>query len=227
MSVSILSQSVDWLNGALKRVPVFPLYFVALVPGVWTFYQALTGQLGADPMRALEHGLGLWALRFMLAALAVTPLRRWPGLNLLRFRRMLGLTAFWYALFHFSVYLVLDRQFGWGEILADLYKRPYIIFGMTAFVLLIPMAATSTDGMVRRLGALVWRNLHRMAYPAGVLMVLHYLWLVKSWTLEPLTYAAIMFVLLSLRLVPKNRSKSRSGGRPRNEKAGETGTARA
>ena len=203
--------AIDRLNGALKRVPILPLYFVALVPAVWTFYQALTGKLGADPMSALENSLGLWALRFMLAALAVTPLMRWPKLRLLRFRRMLGLTAFYYAVIHLTVYVVLDRQFYWNAILGDLIKRPYIIFGMTAFVMLIPMAATSTDGMVKRLGTIAWRNLHRLAYPAGVLMVLHYLWLVKSWTTEPLTYAAIMFVLLGLRLVPKQGRRNGSG----------------
>ena len=203
MFTSFLSGPVDRLNGALKRVPVFPLYFVALVPGVWTFWQALSGHLGADPMAALERGLGLWSLRFMLATLAVTPLMRWPGLRLLRFRRMLGLTVFWYALAHLTVYVVLDRQFYWGAILGDILKRPYIIFGMTAFVLMLPMAATSFDGAVRRLGALAWRNLHRLAYPVGLLMVLHYLWLVKRWTGEPLTYAAIMALLLVLRFVPK------------------------
>ena len=102
--MTISSRPVDLFNDALKRVPVLPLYFVALVPGVWTFWQAVAGQLGADPMRALEQALGLWALRFMLATLAVTPLLRWPGLRLLRFRRMLGLTVFWYALAHLVVY---------------------------------------------------------------------------------------------------------------------------
>jgi len=216
--------AVDRVNDALKRVPVLPLYFVALVPAVWTFYQALTGQLGADPMRALEQGLGLWALRFMLAVLAVTPLMRWTKLRLLRFRRMLGLTVFYYAIIHLSVYLALDQQFYWGAILRDLIKRPYIIFGMTAFVMLVPMAATSTDGMVRRLGTLAWRNLHRLAYPAGILMVLHYLWLVKSWTTGPLTYAAIMAILLGLRLVPKSGRRSGAG---RTSSPREARTARA
>ncbi len=214
MTATTLSDAVDRLNGALKRVPVLPLYFVALIPGVWIFYLALTGQAGADPMRALEHGLGIWSLRFMLATLAVTPLMRWPGLRLLRFRRMLGLTVFWYALAHLVVYVVLDRQFYWSAILGDIVKRPYIIFGMTAFVLLLPMAATSFDGAVRRLGATAWRNLHRLAYPVGILMILHYLWLVKRWTGEPLTYAAIMAVLLALRFLPKKRSGARRAGAP-------------
>ncbi|MEC9342677.1 MAG: protein-methionine-sulfoxide reductase heme-binding subunit MsrQ [Pseudomonadota bacterium] len=196
------NQAVERINGTLKRVPVLPLYLVALVPGVWTFWQALHGGLGADPMRVLEHELGIWALRFMLATLAVTPLMRWGGVRVLRFRRMLGLTVFFYALAHLAVYLVLDQQFYWGAIARDILKRPYIMFGMAAFVMLLPMAATSNNASVKRLGAAAWRNLHRLAYPAGLFMVLHYLWLVKSWTTEPLIYAAIMAVLLALRLVP-------------------------
>ncbi|MCB1464605.1 MAG: protein-methionine-sulfoxide reductase heme-binding subunit MsrQ [Nitratireductor sp.] len=225
--MTISSRPVDLFNDALKRVPVLPLYFVALVPGVWTFWQAVAGQLGADPMRALEQALGLWALRFMLATLAVTPLLRWPGLRLLRFRRMLGLTVFWYALAHLVVYVVLDRQFYWGAILGDILKRPYIIFGMTAFLALVPMAITSNNASLMRLGTIAWRNVHRLAYPAGVLMVLHYLWLVKSWTAEPLAYAAIMAVLLGLRLVTRGKPKSRRSVRENNSGARNTDAARA
>lgn len=208
---------VDTANTLLKRVPVLPLYAVALLPAGWLFYQALTGQLGADPMRSLEQGLGLWALRYMLATLSVTPLRKFTGLNLIRFRRMMGLSAFYVAVVHLAVYLLLDRQLAWGEIAADLYKRPYIIFGMSAFVLLIPMALTSTDGAVRRLGAMAWRRLHKLAYPVAVLMILHYLWLVKSWTTEPLTYAFITAALLGLRLIDLQR---RGTSRPRRTNAG-------
>lgn len=206
---------IDKTNAALKRVPILPLYAVALLPAVWLFYRAFAGALGADPMRVLEHELGLWALRFMLAALAVTPLRKHVGLNLIRFRRMLGLSAFYFAIIHLGVYLLLDRQLAWGEIGADLYKRPYIIFGMSAFLLLVPLALTSTDRAVRKLGALAWRKLHKLAYPAAVLMILHYLWLVKSWTGEPLAYAFIMAVLLSFRLVDFQRNrKSAAKQRP-------------
>jgi methionine sulfoxide reductase heme-binding subunit len=208
---------VDTINSMLKRIPVLPLYAVALLPAAWLFYQAFTEQLGADPMRSLEQGLGLWALRYMLATLSVTPLRKFTGLNLIRFRRMMGLSAFYIAVVHLSVYLLLDRQLAWGEIAADLYKRPYIIFGMTAFVLLVPMALTSTDGAVRRLGAMAWRRLHKLAYPVAVLMILHYLWLVKSWTTGPLTYAFIAAVLLGLRLADLQR---RGNSRPRRANTG-------
>lgn len=192
--------STESLNRALRRVPVLPLYFLALAPGLYTFYLALNGRLGADPMRALEHGLGIWALRFAIATLCVTPLRRYSGVSLLRFRRCLGLSAFYYALAHLAVYLFLDRQLAWGEILADLTKRPYIIFGMLAFIAIVPLALTSTDLAVRRLGAAAWTRLHMLFYPAAMLMVLHYLMLVKTWTAEPLIYAAIMTGLLALRV---------------------------
>lgn len=204
--------TVEALNGALKRVPVLPLYFVALAPGAWLFFAALTGRLGFEPMKALEQDLGLWTLKFMIATLAVTPLLDWTGLRLVRFRRMLGLTAFYYALAHLATYLVLDQQFGWSFILADLAKRPYIMVGMAALAALVPLALTSTDAMVRRLGAATWRKLHRLAYPAAAMMALHYLLLVKSWTAEPLAYAAIVLVLLALRLVPR-RAPRRAAGR--------------
>lgn len=204
---------IDNTNAALKRVPVLPLYAVALLPVAWLFYRAFAGAMGADPMRVLEHELGLWSLRFMLAALAVTPLRKYAGLNLIRFRRMLGLSAFYFAIIHLGVYLLLDRQLAWGEIAADLYKRPYIIFGMSAFVMLVPLALTSTDGAVRKLGALAWRKLHRLVYPAAVLMILHYLWLVKSWTGEPLAYAFATAILLGLRLVDLKRNRKLAGKR--------------
>jgi methionine sulfoxide reductase heme-binding subunit len=190
---------IDKINAALKRVPTIPLYFIALFPAPWLLWQALSGMLGADPMRVLEHEFGIWALRFMLCALAVTPLRQLTGINLIRFRRWMGVTAFNFAILHLLVYLALDQQFYWSAILGDLYKRPYIIFGMSAFVLLIPLAATSMDAMIRRMGPMNWRKLHRLAYPALVLMVLHYLWLVKSWTTEPLIYAALAILVLGLR----------------------------
>ncbi|HSO48002.1 MAG TPA: protein-methionine-sulfoxide reductase heme-binding subunit MsrQ [Rhizobiaceae bacterium] len=209
---------IDSANQALKRVPVVPLYFIALIPAVAMFWAALSGTGGADPVRALETGLGSWALKFMLASLAVTPLRERVGLNMLRFRRMIGLTAFFYAVLHFSVWIVFDRQLQWAQIAVDLTKRPWIIAGMTALVLLLVLAVTSNDRMVARLGAARWRMLHRLAYLAAAAIILHYLWLVKSWTAEPLAYAAITVLLLGYRLLPKQRPArartERATGRP-------------
>lgn len=205
---------VDRLNQALKRVPVLPLYFVALVPAALMFQQALSGTGGPDPVRALEHGLGLDAFKFMIASLLVTPLRERTGINFLRFRRMIGLTAFFYAMLHFGVWLVFDRQLQWAAIGADLVKRPYIIVGMIALVLLVPLALTSNNTMVARLGAMRWRWLHMLAYPAAAAIALHYLWLVKSWTAQPLAYAAITALLLSYRLLPKPRPQRARNGAP-------------
>ena len=199
----------DRINRIARSVPAWPFYPLLLVPGLWTFWLALNGRLGADPMRELEHDLGIWALRFMIAVLCVTLARRFFNLNLIKFRRLLGLTAFVYALAHLTVWLLLDRQLMWGEIIADLYKRPYIIFGMLAFLLILPLAFTSNNWSVRKLGAAGWNRLHRLAYPAAVLMILHYLWLVKSWTLEPLTYTAIMAAVLLAKLAPRKAARSR------------------
>lgn len=193
----------DRANGALKRVPVLPLYFLALAPGAWDFWLAISGAAGPDPVRAIELSFGSWALIFLIASLAVTPLRERAGLNLLRFRRMLGLTAFWYALAHFSVWLILDRQLAWGQIWIDLTRRPWVIAGMAALLALLPLALTSSNRAISALGAQRWRTLHRLAYVGALAVILHYLWLVKSWTFEPLAYAAVTAALLAYRLLPK------------------------
>jgi sulfoxide reductase heme-binding subunit YedZ len=200
----------DRANQALKRIPVGPLYAVALVPAAVLLWSAIAGRAGPDPIRALETGLGSYALQFMIASLLVTPLRERTGLNLLRFRRMIGLTAFFYAALHFGAWLVFDRVLQWQAIFADLTKRPYIIVGMAALVILTALAVTSNDRMVARLGAARWRMLHRLAYAAAILIILHYLWLVKAWTFEPLAYAAAVAVLLGYRLLPKPVSRARA-----------------
>lgn len=156
--------------------------------------------LGADPVAAITHFTGDWALRFVLIALAVTPLRRLTGwVPALRFRRMLGLYAFFYACAHFATYLVLDLGGYWAQVLEDIVERPYITVGFSAWLILLALAATSTKGSIRRLGRL-WGRLHSLVYAAGILAVLHYLWLVKSDVREPLLYAAVLGVLLGSRL---------------------------
>jgi sulfoxide reductase heme-binding subunit YedZ len=189
----------DRLNAALRRVPVWPLYAIAFVPAGLYFWLAFANRLGADPLQVLEHALGLWALRFLIAALTVTPLRELTRVNLLRFRRWMGLMAFWYVTLHFAVWLALDRQLDWPRIVADLTKRPFIVIGFAALLMLLPLAATSWDGAVRRLGGAAWRRLHRLAYPATALAAIHFVWLVKAWPPEPLVYATIVAVLLGWR----------------------------
>lgn len=199
----------DWLNAALRRLPVWPFYWLGTLPAAWYFWNGLQGRLGADPVKALEHEYGLIALQFLIAALCVTPLREIAGINLLRFRRMLGLTAFSYACLHLAVWLGLDRQFDWPRIVADLTKRPYIILGMAAFLMLVPLAWTSRDAALRRMGPVAWRRLHRLAYPATALAAIHFVWLVKAWPPEPLLYAAGVAALLGWRALRGRRRRAR------------------
>ncbi|REC56157.1 protein-methionine-sulfoxide reductase heme-binding subunit MsrQ [Rhodosalinus sediminis] len=186
------------ISAAARRVPLWLVWSAGLAPVPWLIWQAATGGLGVEPLEALEHRLGELGLQLLIASLAVTPLRRHLGVNLMRFRRALGLLAFTYVALHLAVWLALDVQTlaRAGE---DILKRPYITVGMAAFVLLLPLAATSTDRAVRRLGAR-WRQLHRLAYPAAVLGGLHYVLLAKGLQLAPLAYLAAILALLAARL---------------------------
>lgn len=165
-----------------------------------------SGGLGADPVAAIEHRLGLWALRLLMITLAVTPLRQLTGQPvLLRFRRMLGLYVFFYATMHFSAYLVLDLRGYWTQIFEEIVKRPYITVGFAAWLLLVPLALTSTKAAIRRLGR-NWARLHKLVYVIAALAVLHFWWLVKSDIREPALYAGILAVLLGWRLWKKLRT---------------------
>ncbi|QNH13104.1 protein-methionine-sulfoxide reductase heme-binding subunit MsrQ [Xanthomonas sp. SI] len=165
----------------------------------WQVWQSGSDALGADPVAEIEHRTGLWALRLLLLTLAITPLRQLSGQSvLLRFRRMLGLYAFFYACVHLGMYLGLDLRGYWTQIFEDIVKRPYITVGFIAWLLLIPLAVTSTQGWMRRLKR-NWGKLHKAIYAIGVLAVLHFWWLVKSDIREPLLYAAILALLLGWR----------------------------
>ena len=185
------------INHWLRKVPVWPGYVLGFIPAAWWLYLGLTGGLGAEPVRALEHELGKFALQLFLASLLITPLLHQTRVSLIRFRRMIGLMAFWYMLLHVSVWVTLDLQFAWGKIAAELVKRPYMVVGALAVLLLIPVAVTSNNTMVRRLRAQSWHRIHMLVYPAAILAGVHYLWAVKSWPAEPVLYlsAAVMLVL--------------------------------
>lgn len=185
------------------------LYILGMAPAVLYFTWGLTDQLGADPQNVLERALGLWALRFLIASLAITPLRQLGGPSLIRFRRALGLLAFYYAALHLTVYMLIDKGLDIPSIIADIIKRPYITVGMLAFVVLVPLAATSNGPMIRRLGAR-WRKLHRLAYLAAAAAALHFIMLVKVWPLEPLIYAALVAALLLFRLAYALRPRTRA-----------------
>lgn len=183
---------------ALKKTALF---IACLLPLSYLTWRAFTGGLGANPIEAISRDTGAWTLRLLLATLAITPLRRLSGrAGLIRYRRMLGLFAFFYACLHLLAYVVLDQFFAWHAIAADILKRPYLTVGALAFALLVPLALTSTQAMMRRLGGRRWQRLHRLVYPAAVLGVLHYLWLVKADLREPLLYAFALAILLLLRL---------------------------
>lgn len=177
------------------------IYVFGMAPAIWYFYLGVTDSLGADPQKTLERLLGLWALRFLIVGLAITPLRRVGGPNLIRWRRAIGLLAFYYACLHLSVYMLLDQGLAWSAIWTDIVKRPFITVGMVAFTLLVPLAATSNNRMIRRLGGAAWNRLHRLVYAAAALAVLHFVMLVKSWSLELAVYVTLIAALLLFRLV--------------------------
>ncbi|MGE0628646.1 MAG: protein-methionine-sulfoxide reductase heme-binding subunit MsrQ [Hyphomicrobiaceae bacterium] len=188
------------------------IYALGIVPACLYFYAGINDQLGADPMKTLERALGLWALRFLIAGLAVTPLMRFAGINLIGYRRAFGLLAFFYAALHLTVYMLLDQQLDWAAIWGDIVRRPYITIGMAAFVILVPLAVTSNTTMVKRLGARAWQRLHKLVYVAAAAGAIHFLLVVKSWPLEPIVYAAAVAALLAMRLIPRRRRARRSGG---------------
>lgn len=186
------------VNRALRRLPVWPVHLGNAGWAGWLFWQALSGALGPDPVRALVNGYGEGALWLLIAGLAITPLWRFCGINLVRFRRAIGLSCFFLMTAHLLFWAALDAQ-TLARIWADITGRPYITVGMVGFLLLVPLAATSNDLSVRRLGS-AWRRLHRLVYPAAVLSVLHYLMLVKGWQMKPVVMFALVIILLGLRL---------------------------
>ena len=180
------------------KVPVFLLCLVPLGLLAW---RGLHNNLGANPVELITHATGDWTLRFLIIALAITPLRKILRLpELIRFRRMFGLFAFFYGCLHFTTYIWLDKFFDLAEMLKDVEKRRFITVGFTAFVLMIPLAFTSTAGWIRRLGGKRWQIIHRAIYFSAIAGVIHYYWLVKSDVRKPLFYGALVFLLLAWRI---------------------------
>ena len=188
---------------------VKPIVFVAcLGPLAYLAWAALHDQLGANPIEEITHETGVWTLRFLTLTLLVTPLRRWTGWNaLIKYRRMLGLYAFFYGCLHFTTYIWLDQFFDWNGMIKDVAKRPFITVGFTAFVLLIPLALTSTAASIRWLGGRRWNLLHRLIYISASLGVVHYYWLVKADTSRPVRYGVIIGILLLARAIYTLRTR--------------------
>lgn len=196
------------------------LFALCLVPLVRLVWGGFNDGLGVNPIEFITHATGEWTLRFLLITLAVTPLRkltRWHWL--MRLRRMLGLFAFFYACLHFTTYIWLDQFFDLMSVGKDVIKRPFITIGFAAFVLLIPLAATSTNAMVRRLGGRRWQALHRIVYGVAIFGVIHFWWLVKKDTTWPLIYALILSLLLGFRLLWQMRDQQGKGRIPQDAPA--------
>ncbi|MGG7517968.1 protein-methionine-sulfoxide reductase heme-binding subunit MsrQ [Allorhizobium undicola] len=197
----------------IREPSIWALYGLGLLPGLYAFYLGLTNQLGADPVRSFEHDLGIWALRFLCLGLLVTPLRDVARLNLIAYRRALGLIAFYYVLAHFAVYLTLDRGMIFSSIAADIFKRPYIMLGMLAFLLIIPLALTSNRWSIRKLGPR-WITLHKAVYIILPAALLHFILSRKSFTLEPAIYTGIVSMILGYRLIRPGLLRKRTDKRP-------------
>ncbi len=188
-----------------KRVEIgvrVSVFILALVPFILLGIDAITGGLGTNPIEEVTHRTGWWTLTFLMLTLSVTPVRQLTGVGwLVKLRRLLGLYAFFYASLHFATYIGIDQFFAFGYILEDIMDRPYITVGFTGFVLLIPLAATSTKKMVKRLGGRRWNRLHKLVYLTAALGVLHFLWLVKADIREPAIFGGVLVTLLGYRLV--------------------------
>lgn len=216
MKESTLSEAKDFFSSKFIRRMAKPAVFVlCLAPLAWLAWRGATGGLGANPIVAANQYLGDWALRFLLITLAVTPLRGLSGWNgVMRFRRMLGLYAFFYVCLHVSGYIVLDQFFDWPAIWQDIIKRNYITVGMVSFILLIPLAVTSTNTMVKRLGGKRWITLHKLVYVIGVAACFHFYMMRKGVQWEPIIYGAVLLVLLGYRAVVWLKRKTKNNPAP-------------
>lgn len=197
---------IDTINTTLRRIPAWTIYITGAAWAAWLFYLGLTGGLGPEPINALEREYGALGLKLLIAGLAVTPLRKYAGINLLKFRRALGVTTFFYILAHFCVWALLDVG-TFARVWEEVVKRPYVTVGMVSFVLMIPLAITSNNRSLRKLGGAAWRKLHKLTYLIAILGGVHYLWLVKGFQIEPIIYMTVILGLLAARL-KWNRRKS-------------------
>lgn len=188
------------LNRFLRRLPVGAVWLIGLIPLMLLVGDTLTGRLGVDPVRDIEHRLGRTALYLLIASLCITPVLRLTRLNLMRFRRAMGLLCFSYALLHVVAWAVMDMGLLWAQMARDVVKRPYLLFGMAAFVILVLLAMTSNDAAIRRMGA-GWRRLHRLAYAAAPLAAVHWILALKVWESKPLLILTVILLILALRLL--------------------------
>ena len=189
---------IDTLNKTLRRIPAWTIYIIGAAWAAWLFYLGVTGGLGVEPINALERAYGEIGLKLIVVGLAITPLRKYVGLNLIKFRRAIGVTTFFFIVAHFCVWALLDVR-SLSRVWEEVVKRPYVSVGMLSFAMMIPLAITSNDLAIRKMSAMAWRKLHKLTYPAAVLGAVHYLWLTRGFQLEPLIYLTLISILLMLR----------------------------
>lgn len=189
------------ISTVARKIPEWPCYIVGVLPAAWLLWQGITGGLGVDPVKAMEHQLGEWALQFLLASLCITPLLRFARINLIKFRRPLGLLGALYVLFHFLVWMLLDLQLRWGQIGEELTKRPYIIVGFVALLMLVPLSVTSWKWVRCQMTTRAWVRFHMLSYPVVILGGVHFVMQEKVWTVESLIYLSIAVGLVSLRIL--------------------------
>lgn len=193
------------INRFLSKLPNWVLYIAGPIPAIWLFTQAFNGALGADPINKLEDQYGIWALQLIIAGLCITPLRK-LGLNLIKQRRAIGLLAFFYVCAHLLVWLWFDQGWNIGRIWTEILKRPFITIGMLGFLIMIPLALSSNNRSIRKIGPKKWRNLHKLTYPLAALGALHFLLVVKGWPPRPMIYLGIIVLLLFYRVLASRRS---------------------
>ena len=196
------------VNAVLRPIPNWSIYLVGALPAIYIIvgvilaYQGtdiFNGDLGIEPVKTIEHWFGELAIRFFIATLLISVLRDFFRLKLIKWRRPLGLLAFFYTVLHLLVWIGLDMQFAWGQMWADIFKRPYITIGMAGLILMLPLALTSNNRSIKRLGPVLWQRIHKLSYPAILLGAVHYVMVQKVWETEPLIYLAIVLGLLGLR----------------------------
>ena len=195
---------IDAINRTARRIPAWSIYAAGALVVLWMFVAATLGLSGPDPVKALERGFGERGLQVLIASLCITPLR-WGGVNLIKFRRALGLVGAALVALHFATWITLDMGLRWSEITTDLLKRPYIIIGFVAFVALLPLVATSNKGAIRRMGAASWKRLHWLAYPAILAGAVHFVMIGKVYTVESAAYVAVVLGLLAARWVKSRK----------------------
>ncbi len=204
---------IDTINTFARKLPTWALYLLLTLPIPYFFYSAATGGMGVEPINAFEREMGELTLKLIIAGLAITPLRKYLKVNLLKFRRCLGVMSFVYVVVHLNIWVVLDMSLRWEQMWSDIWKRPYITIGMAAFVMMVPLVATSNNLAVRKMGGAAWRKMHKLMYLIAVLGAVHYIMVQKVWETEPMVYLAVILALLATRYKPSQKTTgARAGG---------------